>query len=51
MISYHCPFFKGNSYKLFRTGFTIGSVHFNLEMFPDDPLLIHYSKTTRSRDR
>jgi hypothetical protein len=26
-----------------NAGFTI---HFNLEMFPDDPLPIHYSKTT-----
>ena len=39
-------FSKGNSYTLFSNRFKIGSVHFNLEMFPDDPLPISYSKTT-----
>ena len=46
MISYHCHFQKETVIHCFRTGFKIGSVHFNLEMFPDDPLPISYSKTT-----
>ena len=39
-------FLKENSYKLFSNCVYSKFVHFNLEMFPDDPLPNHYSKTT-----
>ena len=44
---YHFHFFlKENSYKLFSNWVYNKFVHFNLEIFPDDPLAIRYSKTT-----
>jgi hypothetical protein len=39
-------FLKENGNKLFSNWVYNKFVHFNLEMFPDDPLPIYYSKTT-----
>ena len=42
-------FLKENGYKLFSNWVYNKFVHFNLEMFPDDPLPIYYIKTTRCK--
>ena len=45
MILYHCHFSKENSYRLLSNWAYNKFVDFNFEMFIDDRLPIHYSKT------
>ena len=46
MISYHCNFSKRKQLYIVSNWVYNKFVHFNLEIFPDDPLPIHYSKAT-----